>query len=525
MTNRRLVPFIFLAIIFLSVLLACGLTPGGNSENKLTVLAGSELKDLEPLFGDIRKNTGVELVMSYTGTLDGAEKLIAGEPVDLAWFSHAKYLNLIQEAKSRILAQEKIMLSPVILGVKKSKAEAWGWVDNPDLTWKDVVDKASTGELHYAMTNPASSNSGFTALVGAAAALSGSGEALQLADIDKVNDQLKEFFKGQALTAGSSGWLADQYVLEQDRLDGIINYESVLLSLNKSGKLHEPLYLIYPKEGILTADYPLLLINGQKRDAYNRLVEYLRSPVFQKKMMELTLRRPVIPGVPLSTDFPDRLLVELPFPSSREVVDRLLFAYLDQQSIPPHAFFVLDVSGSMEGERLDSLIDAMNRLTGMDTSLTGQFARFRDRERVTIITFSGEIQDQKDFEVDLKRPETIQAIQDFVSSLQADGNTAIFSTLKEAYVLAIQARQQDPTRYYSIVLMSDGENTAGESLRDFTNFYKSSPEAVNIKTFVILFGEAKVNDMQTIADLTGGRLFDARSTPLQDIFKEIRGYQ
>jgi Ca-activated chloride channel family protein len=217
--------------------------------------------------------------------------------------------------------------------------------------------------------------------------------------------------------------------------------------------------------------------------------------------------------------------VELPFPSSREVVDRLLFAYLDQQSIPPHAFFVLDVSGSMEGERLDSLIDAMNRLTGMDTSLTGQFARFRDRERVTIITFSGEIQDQKDFEVDLKRPETIQAIQDFVSSLQADGNTAIFSTLKEAYVLAIQARQQDPTRYYSIVLMSDGENTAGESLRDFTNFYKSSPEAVNIKTFVILFGEAKVNDMQTIADLTGGRLFDARSTPLQDIFKEIRGYQ
>ncbi len=525
MFKRRFIPVAFLAILFLGVQLACGLAPGGNKASVLTVLAGSELKDLEPLFGDIRRNTGVELQMTYTGTLDGTERLIDGEQTDLAWFSHAKYLNLIQEAKSRVLAQEKIMLSPVVLGVKQSKAEAWGWVDNPNLTWKEIVEKAGSGELHYAMTNPASSNSGFTALVGAAAALSGSGDALQAADIDKVNDQLSEFFKGQALTAGSSGWLADQYVLEQDHLDGIINYESVLLALNKSGKLHESLYLIYPKEGILTADYPLLLINEDKRDAYNRLVEYLRTPEFQKKMMELTLRRPVIPDVPLSSDFPDRLLVELPFPNNREVVDKLLFAYLDKQSVPPHAFFVLDVSGSMEGERLDSLIDAMNRLTGTDTSLTGQFARFRDRERVTILTFNDQIQDQQDFEVTLSQPESIRAIRDFVNSLYADGKTAIFSTLKEAYTLAIQARQQDPNRYYSIVLMSDGENTAGESLRDFTSFYKSSPQAVNIKTFVILFGEADVKDMQSIADLTGGRLFDARSTPLNEIFKEIRGYQ
>lgn len=525
MSKRRFLPVFLLAILLSSVIIACGLAPGRNSANVLTVLAGSELRDLEPLFEEIRQNSGVELEMSYTGTLDGAERLIAGEQVDLAWFSHAKYLNLIQEAKGRILAQEKIMLSPVILGVKQSKAEAWGWVGNINLTWKEVVEKAGSGELRYAMTNPASSNSGFTALVGAAAALSGSGDALQSTDIDKVNDQLKEFFKGQALTAGSSGWLADQYVLEQGRLDGIINYESVLLALNKSGKLNEPLYLIYPKEGILTADYPLLLIQEEKREAYNRLVGYLRSPEFQKKMMELTLRRPVVPEVPLSADFPDQLLVELPFPSNREVVDKLLFAYLDKQSIPPHAFFVLDVSGSMEGERLDSLMDAMNRLAGADTSLTGQFARFRDRERVTIVPFSGQVQEIQNFEIDLNQPESIEAIQGFVNSLRANGSTAIFSTLKEAYNLAVQARQQDPNYYYSIVLMSDGENTAGESLRDFTTFYEASAEAKSIKTFVILFGEANADDMQSIADLTGGRLFDARSTALNVIFKEIRGYQ
>ena len=44
----------------------------------------------------------------------------------------------------------------------------------------------------------------------------------------------------------------------------MINYESVLLSLNASGKLHEPLDLIYPSEGIVTADYPLLLLNDEQ---------------------------------------------------------------------------------------------------------------------------------------------------------------------------------------------------------------------------------------------------------------------
>ena len=73
--------------------------------------------------------------MSYTGTLDGAERLMAGEQVDLAWFSHAISTSSSRKPGS-ILAQEKIMLSPVVLGVKQSKAEAWGWVDNPDLTWK-----------------------------------------------------------------------------------------------------------------------------------------------------------------------------------------------------------------------------------------------------------------------------------------------------------------------------------------------------------------------------------------------------
>jgi Ca-activated chloride channel family protein len=521
-TRKRLVALLLSIALLAPALAGCG----GSAANRMTVLAGSELKDLEPLFDEIEQETGVALEMAYVGTLNGAEQLLAGKEVDLAWFSHAKYLMLLQGARGRVAAQERIMLSPVVLGVKESKAREWGWVDNPDLTWQDVVDKAGSGELRYAMTNPASSNSGFSALVGVAAALSGTGDALEIEDVDRVSGSLQTFFKGQALTSGSSGWLAESYVEEQDHLDGLINYESVLLALNASGQLREKLYLVYPKEGIITADYPLMLLNEEKREDYDELVAYLRTTEFQKKLMERTLRRPAVAGVPLSNQFTDQLLVELPFPNRLEVVDRLLFSYLDEQRVPAHAIFVLDVSGSMEGESLDELKRALNNLTGLDTSLTGQFARFRNRERVTLIPFNQGIVDVENFEIDINNRASVQEVRDYVNRLKAGGDTGIYSALRQAYELAAHAQQADPQRYYSIVLMSDGLNNQGLEEPEFINYYRRlGDDPQGIRTFTIMFGNADEEAMEAIAETTGGRMFDAKSEALSQIFKEIRGYQ
>lgn len=44
------------------------------------------------------------------------------------------------------------MLSPVVFGVK-AKAKAWGWINNPTITWQNIVSKASSGELKFAMSN------------------------------------------------------------------------------------------------------------------------------------------------------------------------------------------------------------------------------------------------------------------------------------------------------------------------------------------------------------------------------------
>src|SRR5262249_9667464 len=146
-------------------------------------------------------------------------------------------------------------------------------------TWKDISDAAKAGKFTFGMTNPTSSNTGLTATIGLAAALAKDPDALTQADLK--NTRLTDFFRAQALTSGSSGWLAEAYERDQSRVDGIINYESVLLSMNAAGKLSEPFDLIYPKEGIITADYPLMLLNGERRADYDRLVSYIRGKDFQ----------------------------------------------------------------------------------------------------------------------------------------------------------------------------------------------------------------------------------------------------
>jgi hypothetical protein len=46
-----------------------------------------------------------------------------------------------------------------------------------------------------------------------------------------------------------------------------------------------------------------------------------------------------------------------------------------------------------------------------------------------------------------------------------------------------------------------------------------------IPVFPILFGDSDRGELQHIADLTGGRLFDAQKGSLDGAFEEIRGYQ
>jgi len=76
------------------------------------------------------------------------------------------------------------------------------------------------------------------------------------------------------------------------------------------------------------------------------------------------------------------------------------------------------------------------------------------------------------------------------------------------------------------VLMTDGENNAGISADDFNGELGGfGPPLNEVHTYPVLFGDASRDAMGAIATETGGTLFDATTTSLQTIFKQIRGYQ
>jgi Ca-activated chloride channel family protein len=492
----------------------------------LRIIAGSELKDLEFLRPQLEQAAGRKIRFDYVGTIDMIDRLAASNGgYDLAWAASNKYLSLA--APGRVEAAEKTMLSPVVLGLKADKVKALGW-DRNQPTWGDIAEAVQAGKLGFAMTNPTASNSGFSAVVGVAAALANKGDSLAVADIDTA--RLRQFFSGVKLTAGSSGWLADAYVDAQDRLDGMVNYESVILSLNTANRLHAPLVPVYPKEGILTADYPLMLLKGGPKPQYDQLVALLRSADIQKQIMEHTLRRPVIPEVPPLPVFGKSLLVELPFPGKLEVVDAILTAYLDDVRTPAHSYFLLDVSGSMaDHHRMDDLKAALHVLAGADTgTLAGRFARFQLREKADVTTFDNLVESQAAFSFGDRAayPKAVQDFGGFVDALRPKGGTAIYSALRQVYEQAAAARAADPGHYYTIVLMTDGENNSGIGLGDFRDWYAHLPEEQRgIRVFTILFGEGDPAALKSIAELSGGRVFDAKTATLSAVFKEIRGYQ
>jgi Ca-activated chloride channel family protein len=467
------------------LLLLTGCSAGGPADTKLTVLATSELADLGPVLADLRRDTGVELAMDYRGTVAATDELKRG--YDLAWLSTSRFLRL-RDTEPRLTTS--IMLSPLVLGVKAGQAAKLG--GQP--TWADIADRAAAGELTYGMADPHVSGSGLAALIGVATAAAGTGAALRPEDVRC--DRIQGFLAGRAFGAPD---VTDEYVRRQHEVGGIVAPESTILTLNASGRLREPLDVVYPRDGIMLADYPLMLIDPDKRAAYDKVVHWLLTPAAQQAIMDRTFRRPIDPALPRKGKLATPIGNPLYFPDRQEVVDRLLQAY-DRAGAGRQVIFVLDYSLSMAGSRVAALRQAFAALNGFD--------RFYVGETVTIIRFAGDVLEERTITV--SRKEDVDALESVVASADLRPNTAIWSALDHAYRIARPGA--------SIMLMTDGENNAGLGLDAFLGGrHDAGP------TYAIRFGEADPAERGRVTAATGGRVVDGTAESLTEAVKELRG--
>jgi Ca-activated chloride channel family protein len=513
--------------------------PSAPSASRYTlhVLASSELADMAPILNQAQDATGVKVDLTLTGSLTGAQEVINGTAehnYDAVWFASDNYLNLYPDGLARLNGTTEIMASPVILGMRSSAAASLRW-NHGQVTWAAIAQAAAEHKFTFAMTNPAESNSGLSALVALATAVAGKGAALQASEIPGAEPALTGLFHAQRRPAATtSGKLTEDYLRalwnpsRYTLPDGLIDYESQLLTLQAKAPPGDRITLIYPADGVLEATYPFSLLTSAPaaaKSAYQRLVSYLTSAPVQRQIMLVTHRRPIAGNIPLTPSLAGHQPIELPFPAAPRTVQELIEAYNGKLRAADRIIYVLDISGSMRGARIAALKRALLALTGVDTTLVGKLSAFRTGEEVTFLPFGTTPGTPAVYNLPTTGDQLVlQRMRADINGLHVHGHTAIYDALVDACQIMARQDAADPGRIESIVLLSDGENNTGRDLAEFIAYYQSLP-AGSPPVYTIAFGEADLRQLAEVASVTSGAASDAVNQPitaLTTVFQEIR---
>jgi Ca-activated chloride channel family protein len=423
--------------------------------------------------------------------------------------------------------QSSIMKSPVVFGVKRSVAERLGWIGT-DVFVDDILSAAESGQLHFMMSNAAQSDSGASAYLGFLYAFSGHPNLLTQADLERadVAEKIKRILGTVGRSAGSSGLLKDLFIQDYATFDGMVNYESVIIETNQeldSAGL-EPLYVIYPVDGTTIADSPLAYIakgDSAKEETFRRLQAFFRSDDVQQQLLQSGRRtglglnppnaNPAVfnPNWGIDTQ---RILTPIKIPGA-EVVREALMLYQTVFRKPSFTVFALDFSGSMEGAGEGQVKEAMRLL--LDQSQAEPYWLQAAPQDITIVvTFNSAVRDV--WEVDGNDPGQLLSLANKIDLTEADGGTDIY----EPVIHGLKMMEEHGISGYfpAVVLLTDGKSEKGiKFVQDFLATSALGP----VPVFAITFGDASVEQLAELAELTSGKVYDGRND-LVDAFRQVR---
>ena len=234
-----------------------------NVNNTLNIISSSENQDLEDIIKNYAKEKNYNINIEYAGTLDIMQKLNNGEIYDAVWISNSIWLYMLDDSVN-ILNSKYTSINPVIFGITKSKAEELGFTNKTVYT-QDIVNAISDGKLKFSMSNPTSTNSGASAYLGLLSTLAGNPEVLKEEHLEdaKLKENLTTLFTGLERSSGSEDFLEELFL--NGDYEAVVTYESSIININKKlisqGK--EPLYAIYPVDGVSISDSPFAYIDNK----------------------------------------------------------------------------------------------------------------------------------------------------------------------------------------------------------------------------------------------------------------------
>jgi Ca-activated chloride channel family protein len=510
---------------------------------KLSIIAGSESKEIEDIIISCGRKNGIDVHMHYSGSVD---MMLAMKNEDFKYDAvlpaSSIWLRLGDQQFHRVKEEASIMRSPVGLGVKKSIAASLDWIDK-EVTIGDILKAVRSKHLQFAMTSATQSNSGFSSYIGMLIALAGNPDVLtrQHLEQEALQRDIKGLLSGVNRGSGSSGWLMHTFLEDYDRLDAMFNYESMIIAANQrlvqSGR--EPLYIVYPVDGLAVADSTLGFIdkpgqpdNQNKKEAFIKLRDCLLTDKIQKKILERGFRAGLIGmnpdqapkdvynidwGIDLS-----RTISPILWPDA-EVTFEALTLYQTAFRKPSLTVFAVDCSGSMKGEGLNDLKEALTYL--FNPQVASQYLiQVGSADIIVILPFDNDFLWRQPLVIKGNDPQQIKRLIQAVQSLYPRGKTNIYKPVAESWRY-FESIGTDIENYLpSVILMTDGKSNMG-TLDQLMNVWQQRRLAFALPpVFCIMYGEASDEQLKHLAKATYGRVFDGRHGGLNKAFRKAKGY-
>lgn len=520
--------WIWIVLIFIFLVYACSDKDSdfGSSKDTFNIIASTSTRAMDNDIISFGKKNGIDINIDHYGDLEIVDILNSNsKEYDAVWISNSIWLYMLDN--SYLTTDSKsIVIDPVVIGITKSRAKELGFIDK-EVYNKDILNAIKSGKLNYVMSSVTQTNTGATTYLSFLNSLAGSPEVLtsEMLNDKTLQSDLIDFFKGVERVSGDEDYLTEMFL--NGKYDAMINYESSLISLNKelesSGR--EPLYLIYPVDGVAINDMPFAYINNDStdtdtKDKFLRIQSFLRSDDAISKLEGFGYRSwygGIKENVDKSIFNPDwgidttKYLKDMKYPS-KSVITEALNLYIEKFRKPTHVVFCLDVSGSMSGSGIEELKDAMDYILDYETASLDNL-QFSDKDKITIITFSSGIEQI----YDTKFGSETKAVIENINKLRTGGGTNIYDPSIQALKI-LNNETNDYTK--TVILMTDGESNGG-TYKELSNFYKGTNS--NIPIYSITFGDSSEKQLKDIAQLTNGKVFDGKSG-LKKAFKEVRSY-
>ncbi|MDO4746743.1 MAG: VWA domain-containing protein [Candidatus Saccharibacteria bacterium] len=340
-----------------------------------------------------------------------------------------------------------------------------------EVTVGNVLNAALNNELVFAVTNPYTSSTGLNMLAQMLYAFDANNPLS-----DKAVQALVDYQKIAPTAAYSTA------VMRESAKKGIVDAmameaQAYILNAELRDYVYTPVGFRHDHP-VITFDY----VSEDKQEALQLFVDYCLEPEQQK----------------LATDRGFNLYDEYAGQDDNLVGGD----YLSAQSVwkknknggrPVVAVFVADISGSMNGKRLNALKESLLKtIQYIDSDNYVGLVSYDDQVYINLPVSKFDNKQRAYF-------------SGAVKDLSTNGSTATFSATAVGLKLLLDAKEEVPDAQLMLFVLTDGETNAGYSLR------KISPMVVGLKVpvYTIAYETSATGDLITLAGLNEAACINA----------------